>query len=52
MKPQSVKGREFLAELSLPAPWDALLESYLELIQTLTEQIEALEVEIEERAGF
>ncbi|WP_117367869.1 IS110 family RNA-guided transposase [Natrarchaeobaculum sulfurireducens] len=51
VKPLSVEGREFLAELSLPAPWDALLESYLELIQVLTEQIESLEAEIEERAG-
>ena len=51
VKPLSVEGREFLTELSLPAPWDALLESYLELIQTLTEQIESLEAEIEERAG-
>jgi len=29
VKPLSVKGREFLTELSLPAPWDALLESRL-----------------------
>ena len=51
VKPLSVKGREFLAELTLPAPWDTLLESYLELIETFTDQIECLEVAIEERAA-
>ncbi|MFB6201476.1 MAG: IS110 family transposase, partial [Halorhabdus sp.] len=40
-----------LRELSLPTPWDALLESYLELIETLTEEIQELEETIEERAG-
>ena len=51
VKPLSVEGREFLAELSLPTPWDTLLASYLEIIDTLTEQIESLEAVIEERAG-
>ena len=51
VKPLSVEGREFLSELSLPTPWDTLLESYLDIIETLTEQIESLEEVIEERAG-
>jgi len=51
VKPLSVEGREFLAELSLPTPWDTLLASYLDIIETLTEQIESLEEVIEERAG-
>jgi len=51
VKPLSVEGREFLRELSVPTPWDALLESYLELIETLTEEIQRLEATIEERAG-
>jgi len=51
VKPLRVKGREFLRELSLPAPWDALLESYLELVETLTEEIEKLDTTIEDRAG-
>ena len=51
VKPLSVKGREFLRELSLPAPWDGVLESYLDVVETLTAQIETLEVEIEEFAG-
>jgi transposase len=51
VKPLSVEGREFLRELSLPTPWDALLESYLEMIETLTEEIQNLDETIEERAG-
>ncbi|MFQ3293202.1 MAG: transposase [Natrialbaceae archaeon] len=51
VKPLRVGGREFLRELSLPTPWDALLESYLELIETLSEEIRELEKTIEERAG-
>ena len=51
VKPLSVEGREFLRELSLPAPWDELLASYLELIETLTDEIERLEAAIEDRAG-
>ena len=51
VKPLSVEGREFLRELSLPTPWDTLLASYLELIETLTEEIQKLEETIEERAG-
>jgi len=50
VKPLSVEGREFLEELSLPVPWDGLLESYLAVIDTLTEEIETLEQRIEERA--
>lgn len=50
VKPLSVKGREFLAELSLPAPWDGLLSSYLSVIDTLTEEIDQLDERIEERA--
>lgn len=51
VKSLSVKGREFLAELSLPAPWDDLLDSFLDVIETLTEQMTQLEAAIEERAG-
>jgi len=51
VKPVSVKGREFLRELSLPAPWDTVLTSYLDVIETLTEQIQKLDKVIEERAG-
>jgi transposase len=51
VKPLNKEGREFLRELSLPTPWDSLLESYIELIETLTEEIRNLEETIEERAG-
>ena len=51
IKPLSVSGRESLRDLSLPKPWDTLLASYLEMIETLTEEIEQLEAAIEERAG-
>ena len=51
VKPLNVEGREFLRELSLPTPWDALLESYLEMTETLTDEIRKLEETIEERAG-
>jgi transposase len=51
VKPLSVEGREFLRELSLPSPWDSLLDSYVTIIETLTAEIESLEMEIEERAG-
>ena len=51
VKPLSVKGREFLRELSLPTPWNSLLESYLEVIETLTEEIHKLDEAIEQRAG-
>ena len=50
VKPLSVEGREFLRELSLPTPWNALLESYLDVTETLTEEIQQLEQTIEERA--
>jgi transposase len=51
VKPLSVEGREFLRELSIPTPWDELLDSYLDLIESLTEEIQKLEETIEERAG-
>jgi transposase len=51
VKPLSVEGREFLDELSLKAPWETLLETYLEAIDTFTEQITSLEEEIEDRAA-
>jgi transposase len=51
VKPLSVEGREFLRELSLPTPWDALLGSYLDVTETLTEEIQELEETIEEGAG-
>jgi transposase len=51
VKPLSVEGREFLRELSLPAPWDELLASYLDIIDTLTEQMDQIEALIEDRAG-
>lgn len=43
IKPLSVAGREVLADLSLPTPWDELLESYLEIVDTLSAQIERLD---------
>jgi len=51
VKPLSVEGREFLRELSLPTPWNTLLASYLDVVETLTEEIQKLEKTIEERAG-
>ena len=51
VKPLSVEGREFLRELSLPTPWNALLKSYLDVTETLTEEIQKIEQTIEERAG-
>jgi transposase len=50
IKPLSVKGRAFLDELSLPAPWDGLLSSYLAMIDTLTEEIDQLDERIDKRA--
>lgn len=50
VKPLSVAGREFLEELSLEAPWDTLLSSYLGVIDELNEQEETLVDHIEERA--
>jgi len=47
VKPLTIEGREF----SLPKPWDSLLEPYLEMVETLTEEICNLEETIEERAG-
>jgi transposase len=51
VKPLNVKGRAFLEELSLSAPWDGLLSSYLSVIDTLTEEIEQLDERIEDRAA-
>ncbi len=51
IKPLSVSGRESLRDLSLPTPWDELLTSYLEIIETLTDEIDRLEAAIEDRAG-
>ena len=51
VKPLSVEGRECLRELSLPTPWDELLESYLDVIDTLTEKIDQIEAVIEDCAG-
>ena len=51
IKPLSVSGRESLRELSLPKLWSTMLLSYLEMIETLTEEIDRLEAEIEEQAG-
>ncbi|HET7325632.1 MAG TPA: IS110 family transposase [Halococcus sp.] len=51
VKPLSVKGREFLTELTLPEPWNTLLETYLELIETFTDQIKRLDAAIEEQAA-
>lgn len=50
VEPLSQKGRAFLEELSLPAPWDNLLTSYLSVIETLSEEIDRLDKRIEERA--
>lgn len=51
VKPLSVEGREFLEDLSLEAPWETLLETYLATIDAFIEQIASLEDEIEERAA-
>lgn len=49
MNPVTVEGRESLRGLSIPTPFDTLLESYLELIESLTEEIQKLEKTVEER---
>jgi len=51
IKPLRVEGREVLADLSLPTPWDDLLESYLEIVDTLSEEIAKLDDLIEEIAA-
>lgn len=51
VKPLSVDGRNFLEQLSLETPWDCLLETYLETIDALTDQITRIEEEIENRAA-
>jgi transposase len=51
IKPLSVSGRESLRELSLPSPWETLLSTYVEMIETLTEEIKKIDVAIEDRAG-
>ena len=50
VKPLSVAGREVLRDLSLPRPWDAVLASYLDVIETLTEEIHRLDDAIKQRA--
>ena len=50
VKPLSVAGREVLRDLSLPRPWDAVLASYLDVIETFTEEIHRLDDAIEQRA--
>jgi len=52
VKPLTIKGREFLRELSVPTPWDTLLESYLKVIETFTDEIDDLETTIEEWLGL
>jgi len=51
VKPLTVEGRESLRGLSIPTPFDTLLGSYLDLIESLTEEIQKLDETIEERAG-
>ncbi|WP_317175808.1 IS110 family transposase [Halomontanus rarus] len=51
VKPLSVTGRESLRELSLPTPWNELLTTYLNLVETFTDEISRLETAIEDRAG-
>ena len=51
VKPLNVEGRESLRELSIPTPFDTLLELYLDLIESLTEDIQKLDETIEQRAG-
>ena len=50
VKPLSKRGRAYLENLELSAPWDGLLSSYLAVIETLTEEIGTLDERIEERA--
>jgi transposase len=52
VKPLSAEGPEFVQELSPPSPWGELLEAYLDVIDTLTEQKAQLKAVIEEIAGF
>ena len=49
IKPLSESGREQLDELVLAPPWDQLLESYLSIIDTLTEEIRQLDNRIVNR---
>jgi len=51
VKPLNVPERESLREPSLPLPFDTLLESYLDLVESLTEEIQKLDETIKERAG-
>jgi len=50
VKPLSAAGREYLENLSLPAPWNELLTAYLAVIDALTEEIDRLDKLIDERA--
>ena len=51
IKPLSQDGRESLRELSLEDPFSALLESYLRVIETVTDEIVELDEKIEEQAA-
>jgi transposase len=51
VKPLTVKGRESLRGLSISTPSGTLLESCLDLIESLTEEIQKLDETIEQRAG-
>jgi transposase len=51
VKPLTVKGRESPRGLSIPTPFNTLLESYLDIIESLTDEIQKLDQTIEERAG-
>jgi len=50
VKPLSKKGREALRDLSVPEPWDAILESNLQVIETLSDEIATLDEMIEQKA--
>jgi len=51
VKPLSQDGREALRELSLEQPFGAILESHLNVIETLTEEISHLDQEIDKKAS-
>lgn len=52
VKPMSKSRRANLGDLELAAPWDGLLASYLSVVDTLTEEIDALDERIEDRADL
>jgi len=51
VKPLSQDGREALRDLAVADPADAILESYLSVIETLTEEITEIDQKIEEQAS-